>query len=439
VLRGPLLLVACAAALVCAASAAAVTAKTTRVSVNSSEQPANNNSGSYGTISLTGRFVVFDSQATTLVPSDTNGFSDVFLRDRRSGTTRRVSLDSAEGEGNGSSFEPSVSGNGHFVAFESNATNLVPGDTNGADDIFLRDRKTGMTRRVSVSSAGAQATGPVAFSSLNSVVSANGRFVAYQSSATNLVPNDTSGLYDVFVYDRLNKTTKRVDVKSSGDASALGADSPSISANGRFVAFETASRLTGADMNKNQYDIYVRDRKLKQTRLVSVRSNGAQANAECLSPLISENGRFVAFNSVASNLVRHDTGGHYDAFVHDRRTGKTFRASVNSKGRGGNGESQTPTVSNNGKFILFASTSTNLAPNDDTPGTDIFLRNMLTGKTRLVSVSRRGHEGNGNSFIYYRSLSADGRWASFESAASNLVENDSVGGYDDVFVRGPLH
>jgi hypothetical protein len=232
---------------------------TQRVSVDSSCAQANNVSGIYRvSVSAHGRYVAFASQATNLVPGDTNGFGDVFVRDRLSGTTERVSLDSGGAQGNSASYDPSISADGRFVAFVSDAINLVPGDTNGKPDIFVRDRQSGRTERISVNSAGAQGDDQSAIPS----ISADGRFVAFASQATNLVPGDTNGLMDVFVHDRLSGLTERVSVDSFG-AQGNGISALfglSISADGRFVAFESyASNLVHGDTNGYE-DVFVHDR-----------------------------------------------------------------------------------------------------------------------------------------------------------------------------------
>jgi Tol biopolymer transport system component len=187
------LLVALAIALA-VPSVAGVLTKTKRVSVSSAEVQGNN--GSYNpSISADGRFVAFGSDATNLVGGDTNGWEDVFVRDRRTGKTRRVNLSSAGAQGNDHSFNPSISADGRLVAFGSSATNLVGNDTNGFDDVFVRDRRTGKTRRVSVSSAGTQGDG----GNFNPSTSSDGRFVGFESFAANLVGGDTNGFEDIFV------------------------------------------------------------------------------------------------------------------------------------------------------------------------------------------------------------------------------------------------
>ncbi len=203
--------------------------------------------------------------------------------------TQRVSLDSGGVQGTGNSFAPSITADGRFVAFNSQAANLVAGDTNGFFDVFVRDRQTGITERVSVSTAGTQGDGDSSFGYTPSI-SADGRFVAFSSLATNLVANDTNGFADVFVRDRLSGTTERVSVATGGAAGNANSLTPSISADGRYVAFESfASNLVGSDSN-GTWDVFVRDRQAGTTERASVDSSGSQANGGSHWAAISASG-----------------------------------------------------------------------------------------------------------------------------------------------------
>jgi Tol biopolymer transport system component len=427
---------ACGALLAAASPALAGKAKTTRVSVSSSGRQGNNESGA-PSISANGRFVAFASDASNLVPGDTNDGIDVFVRDLRTGETRRVSVSSSGAQGNHRSGAPSISADGRFVAFWSYASNLVDGDTNRSRDVFVHDLRTGETRRVSVSSSGAQANG----SSFNPSISADGRFVAFVSPASNLVDGDTNGAYDVFVHDLRTGETRRVSVSSSGaQANKLFSLNPSISTDGRFVAFESqASNLVPGDTNRAN-DVFVHDLRTDKTRRVSVSSSGAQANGSGFFPLsaypsISADGRFVAFDSPAPNLVRRDTNRRPDVFIHDLRTGETRLVSVSSRGRQGNKKSFNPSISAAGHFVAFKSYATDLVRHDTNASRDVFVHGLRTGKARRVSVSSRGRQGNKDSGT--PSISADGRFVAFASDAPNLVPGDTNRAFD-VFRRGPL-
>jgi Tol biopolymer transport system component len=407
---------------------------TQRVSLDSHGGQANSDSDSAAT-SADGRYVAFWSSASNLVPGDTNAAADIFVRDRQLGTTERASVDSGGAQANsGSDYLLSISADGRYVAFASNASNLVPGDTNGHWDVFVRDRQLGTTERVSVDSGGAQANAD----SLEPSISADGRYVAFWSNASNLVPGDTNTASDIFVRDRLLGTTERVSVDSNGTQADKFSDSPSISADGRYVAFESfATNLVPGDTN-GTYDVFVHDRQLGTTERVSVDSNGAQANSSSgPTSSISADGRYVAFASAASNLVPGDTNDASDVFVRDRLLGTTERDSVDSAGAQGNGPygSGSPSVSADGRYVVFASESTNLVPGDTNGTNDIFVRDRLLGTTERVSVDSAGAQANSDSS--YPSISADGRYVGFTSNASNLVPGDT-NAFADMFVRDRL-
>ena len=307
--------------------APSVFAQNERVSVSSIGDQSNNNSSS-SSISTDGRFVAFSSQASNLVAGDTNNFIDIFVHDRESGLTERVSVSSSgeQGDSDSSYYDsPSLSADGRFVAFTSFARNLVAGVRNSHGDVFVHDRQTGITEQVSVSSSGEQGN----FSSGNPSLSADGRFVAFESEARNIVPFGTNRDDDIYVHDRQTGITERVSVSSTGEQ-GISSDSfsysenPSISAGGRFVAFVSkASNLVEGDTN-NTSDIFVHDRQTKKTERVNVSSTGEQAyRGSSDSPSISADGRFVAFTSYAGNLVEGDYNVKNDYFVHDRVTGVT--------------------------------------------------------------------------------------------------------------------
>jgi Tol biopolymer transport system component len=393
------------------------------------------NSFSYTpSISADGRFVAFTSNASNIVPGDTNRENDIFVRDTLTNTTTLVSLDSAGNQGNRNSVAPSISADGRFVAFTSDASNIVPGDTNSSRDIFVRDRLTNTTTRVSVDSAGNQGNGNN-FNNFFSTpsISADGRFVAFSSGASNIVPGDTNITYDIFVRDRLTNTTTLVSVDSAGNQGNTDSNNPSISADGRFVAFEsTASNLVPGDTNNNN-DIFVRDRLTNTTTRVSVDSAGNQANTYTNSPSISADGRFVAFASNSSNLVPGDTNNTYDMFVRDTLTNTTTLVSLDSAGTQGNGTNVlgTPSISADGRFVAFSSRAFNLVPGDTNFRFDMFVRDTLTNTTTRVSVDSAGNPGNSSSSS--PSISADGRFVAFASESSNIVPGDTNNN-NDIFV-----
>ncbi|MFZ1428318.1 MAG: hypothetical protein WAS21_16275 [Geminicoccaceae bacterium] len=351
------------------------TGTTERISQTPSGTAGNDWSGSHS-ISADGRFVVFYSYASNLVAGDTNHKSDVFVRDRKTGTTQRINLGRDGAQGNGRSFSGPISADGRFVAFSSGASNLVPGDTNGSFDAFVHDRKSGTIRRVSLGLGGVQGNGH----STSQAMSPDGRFIVLWSEASNLVPGDTNNEADIFVLDRKLGTTERVSVGQDGTQGNDDGDSDSgaaISADGRFVAFcSSASNLVPSDTN-NESDVFVRDRQTGTTQRVSVGRSGAQGNGHIFGATMSADGRFVAFSSHASNLVPGDTNESRDAFVHDRKTGMTRRVSVGPGGVQGNGKSHYPTISADGRFVAFVSDAGNLVAGDTNDVGDVFFRTLV--------------------------------------------------------------
>lgn len=323
-------------------------------------------------ISSDGRFVAFDSFAPVLVPDDTNGFEDVFVRDRLMALTERVSVNSAgeQGEG-GPSGVSDMTPDGRYVAFLSEATNLVPDDTNGWTDVFLRDRWMGTTERLTIAFNGGQTdfpSGPV-------FLSDDGRYAAFLSVATNLVPDDGDVRRDVFVRDRQAGTTERVNLSPEGEEADADAKRVAFSGDGRFVAYASpASNLVPGDANGAR-DIFVYDRALGVTERVSVGSSGEEGNGDSTAPAISADGRFVAFVSAATNLV---PGGTLrpQVFVHDRATGETAVVSINPLGdmdRSAAGPESFLTVSADGRWIAFSSIDGIFASGDtDLNRTDVF-------------------------------------------------------------------
>jgi Tol biopolymer transport system component len=319
--------------------------------------------------------VAFTSASPDLVPGDTNGVADVFVHDRTTGATERISVGSSGKQGNRDSRLPAISADGRFVAFESGASNLVPGDGNGVVDVFVRDREAGTTERVSVDSAGQEGNGR----SDSCAISADGRIVAFQSEASDLVASDTDGTQDIFVRDRQTGTTEAVSSDENGNP-AGGVLAPALSADGRFVAFTSSfSGFVPNDTN-GALDVFVRDRATGGVERASVSSGGEQAGrAGARLPGISADGRRVAFRSGAANLVPDDTNAAEDVFLHDRFTGRTERVSVDSSGVQANARSledglRGPATSADGRYTAFASAATNLVPNDTNGSIDIFVR-----------------------------------------------------------------
>lgn len=403
-------------------AAQATTGITNRVSVGGGAQ--GNGKSDAPSISADGRFVAYESEAGNLVPNDTNQVADIFVHDRQTGQTSRVSVGSKGEQGSRRSYAPSISADGRFVAFTSEADNLVPNDNNGSCivcgiDVFVHDRQTGQTSRVSVDSNGVQGNSE----SKNPSISADGRYVAFSSWADNLVPDDTNKWADIFVHDRQTRQTSRVSLGPNGVQAKDESTHPSISADGRFVAFESWARNLVRDDTNDWMDVFVHDRQTGQTSRVSVSSYGAEGNDMSFTPSISADGRYVAFASEADNLIPDDTNIVMDVFVHDLQTKKTFRVSVDGDGGQVYDWSGGPSISPDGRYVAFESWAERLVPGDSNQRGDIFVRDWQGGKTTRASIKTGGGQGNERSNA--AAISADGRYVAFESAATNLVPNDT--------------
>jgi hypothetical protein len=384
-----------------------------------------------GSVSISGWRAVVAAAVVTLVVGTGLAAAATPAVVRSGAVTTRVPLGPGRQQANGTSFRPAISANGRFVAFTSSASNLVAGDTNATEDVFVRDLVAQVTTRVSVGPGGHQANNV----SSDPAISEDGRFVAFQSFASNLVAGDTNNARDVFVWDRVAQVTRRVSVGPAGQQANSGREAPAISAHGRFVAFDSfASNLVAGDTNGTG-DVFVWDRVAQLTRRVSVGPGGQQANSLSYFAAISAHGRFVAFDSFASNLVAGDTNHTYDVFVRDRTAQVTQRVSVGSDGQQAPGISSQPAISADGRFVAFQSRASNLVPGDTKHSRDVFVRDRVAQVTRRVSVGPGGQQANSNSV--WAAISADGRFVAFDSGASNLVAGDTNNKWD-VFVRDRL-
>jgi Tol biopolymer transport system component len=390
---------------------------------NTSEDPA---------VSADGRFVTFRSHATNLVASDTNHRSDVFVKDRQSGMIERVSVSTGGVEGNSNSFDPAISASGRFVGFNSYATNLVADDTNGQGDVFLYDRDLNVIERVSVSTAGAEADADCHISS----VSEDGRYVCYWSDATNLVIGDTNGARDVFVRDRQAGHTIRVSTNAAGgQATGPSSGRGRIAGAGPWVLFSsTASNLVAGDTNGAE-DVFAKHLETGAIERISTAAGGAQANGDSIYPSASSDGRYVAFVSFASNLVTGDTNDVVDIFIKDRETGEIRRVSLAWNGAQAASGCSSPILSADGSTIAFVSSASNLVPGDFNGKTDTFVVYLPNGEIRRASVRGDGTEGNGET--YSPGLSADGALLVFMSYVPDLLPEDQNGS-EDVFAASTL-
>ncbi|MFH8610665.1 TolB family protein [Streptomyces sp. NPDC018029] len=386
-------------------------------------------------VSADGRYVAFVSASRNLVENDTNGTPDAFVRDLRTGTTERVSVRSNGKASHGVVREVSISPDGRYVVFTSTADDLVRGDPNDLDDVFLHDRSTSRTQRISPT--GASYDGLRSHLTYDPAVSGDGRYIAYASGAEDLVPGDANERDDVFLYDRKEKTTQLAQLTDAGEHGAGDAFGPAFAGDsgGRYLAFTSnTSNLAAVEDHSSATDIFLRDREKGTTELISV-PHAYNRKTPSWGAALSGDARHVAFTS-ASRVLRPEgpapTSPH-NVFLYDRDTKRMRLVSAAQDGTPANGDSDGVSLSRDGRYAAFTSTASNLTPDDGDSSADVFLRDMVTGEVRLVSgesepVSEDTAPGRRTG------VSDDGGAVVFDSPAGNLVPDDT-NGTADVFLR----
>ena len=346
---------------------------TERVSVDSDGNQATGGGAGDPEISADGRFVAFASGQSTLVSGDTNGTDDIFVHDRLTGDIERVSVSSLGVQGNNySTGRLAISDDGRFVVFSSVASNLVPGDTNDFFDVFVRDRQTATTVRISESTGGGQSLGG---NSSFPAISGDGRFVVFESFASNLVAGDTNGVGDAFLRDMQLGTTTRVSLGEVGNQLNGDTGAPSITDDGRYVSFNSTATNAVAGDGNGFSDIFVRDLLTGNVVRASVSSAGVEGNSVSTLSEMSADGHIVSFISFSNNLTPSDGNGFFDVFVRDLATSKTELVSVSTGGASGNQNSDDPALSSDGSFVTFGSSASDLIAADANGNTsDIFVR-----------------------------------------------------------------
>lgn len=383
-------------------------------------------------VSADGRYACFTSLASDLIPFDGNGVQDVFVKDRQTGVIERISVGPGGIEGNGASTIARITSNGRFVVFESSASNLVPGDANGQVDVFLRDRLTGVTELVSVGNGLIQGDSYSRYSS----VSNDGRFVTWASNATTFAGVDHVFIDNIYLRDRQRGVTTIVTNSLDGDGGNGISQRPVLSADGSVIIFSSlASDLAPGPINPSVFNLYAFDRLTSTTTLLTVGVGGVPANGNSFAPQVSANGHKVIFASFASNLTSDiDLTAGRDIFVLNRATGSVILGSVNSNGEqglsSGNGSFS---INDSGRFITFRSDATNLVASDTNGVNDLFRRDLLTGVTTLISIGWDGAPANAAT-AHTSAQSSDGTTVIYGSFASNLVAVDT-NGLGDVFAR----
>jgi Tol biopolymer transport system component len=398
-------------------------------------------------LSHNGAAIALSSLASDLVADDANEAADAFLA-RLDPMTGAVTIQRASVASDGSearrpqnrhesddwTFTTSLSADGSTVSFMSRADNLVDNDQNRAADLFVHDVANRLTERANVSSDGAESKkedAPLG------TVSGDGRYVAFYSTSYSLVPD--AGCTGVYLHDRVSKTTSQMsltwDGRSDTGCTYWGNGEASISQDATSVAFTFRAGELVRNLSGDHIQVFLRDVGTGKTTLVSVALGGGAGNGLAESPVISANGRAVAFWSAASDLVAGDGNDTGDIFVRDLNNGGMERVSVANDGSEANGPSYSPALSASGRYVVFVSSASNLVPGDDNDLDDVFVRDRYTGMTERVSVGMAG-EANGASGPAV--ISGDGRTIGFSSAADNLLPGDDNGAVDIFLVPNPL-
>lgn len=371
-------------------------------------------------LSADGRFFAFASHASNLVAGDVNLQGDVFVHDRLLHTTRLVSVSTSGVQGNQASSDPSISDDGNLVAFFSGSTTLVPGAPSQFGGIFVRDVAAGVTTRENYGPGGVDPNQPCT----DHALSGDGLRLLFLSRASNLVPNDSQSTRDVFVRDRVSGAVTCVSVTPAGQPGNDSSETATISRNGRYVVFLSfASDLVAGDTNGRD-DLFVRDLASGVTELLTPDVAGTSPWSFGVGSA-SDDGRFIAFSSAASSLVVGDVNGLPDIFLRDRGLGLTTLISATPLGGPAYGTTAYPVISADGNVVVYTSSASDLTTNDHNGQTDVFRWDRPTGVTSLVSVSLDGTSATGVSAN--ADLSANGRTIAFRSVASDLVQGpDSV-------------
>ena len=379
-----------------------------------------------GDLSDNGEIVAFVSN-WAYDAADTNGLDDVIVSDRNVGVQVRLSSAIGGGAPNAKAEpDPSVSGDGRFVAWSSTASDIVSGDTNGVQDVFRRDLETGVTERVSVSSAGVEGSN---WSRLPSM-SYDGRLVAFSSMAPNLVANDTNAASDVFVRDMVTGTTTRWSVDAGGVQGWGHSDVPEISSDGKWLAFGSSSVFDAADAN-GTYDVYLKQGNGPIT-WISVPAPGLRTDGPSTEPSVNEDGTVVAFQSSSSGFDEQDDNGENDVFAWEGGTVELI--SVTRDGGSGSGAASAASVDRTGNLVAFGSSSPELT--DDAPSTQALVRDRSAGHTDHVSTSLTGD--GGTAFDRPMAISGDGRSVLIRAGSNNLLPADLNPGFDLVVKAYPF-
>lgn len=377
-----------------------------------------------GSFSPDGTKIAFRSSASNLVAGDTNGNEDVFIKDLTTGVVILAGTNSFGAQGNGGTVDIKFSPDGSKIIFRSNSSNLVAGDSNGWDDYFLKDLTTGTVTLVSTSSSGIQGNHGVDHGEF----SPDGTKIMFSSLASSLVAEDTNGVTDVFIKDLATGTLSRISTDSVNGQINGGSGGAKFSPDGTKIVFGSNATNLVADDTNGIIDLFVKDLNTGIVTRVSTDNAGAQANGESALVGFSPDGTKIIFSSTASNLVAGDTNGTWDVFIKDLTTGFVTRISTDSTGAEGNGESDNGEFSPDGTKVAFRSYASNLVSGDTNGVRDVFIKDLVTGETVRISVNELGIQGDGDSLRPV--FSPDGTKIKIDSYASNLVSGDTNGVLD---------
>ncbi len=372
----------------------------------SRDYPGGNNFSFSPSISRNGQLVTFLSGATNLVASDTNSATDAFVVDIANGSVERLSVSNTKQQANRASENVVISGDGSKTLFLSDANNLTPGDSLLSKDLFVRDIGSATTTIVNATEDSSR--------EIRGVPAMNdaGNIIAYQQS----VVDDPLNGWGVYIADTSNATRDRVSLSLNGNGISIGfLDTLALSGDGRYLTL--GSQVSGTT-DSNLHEIYLFDRITKTLSLPQFRTLGSQANGSNFDPALSYDGRFIAFSSDDTRLVPSDTNQQTDVFVFDRVTQNVRRVSLSAQGIQANGASFSPSISEDGRFIAFSSSASNLVDNDSNGMSDIFVADLTTGSVERISRNDGGEQANGNS--YAPAISGNGRFVTFESEANNF-------------------
>jgi Tol biopolymer transport system component len=396
---------------------------------SNAEGVGGNSNSSAPVISADGTKVIFQSAASDLIPGDTNGQYDLFLKDLTTGAITLVNTAADGTVAQGIFFRYTLSADGTTVAFASDADSLVPGDTNGTFDVFVKDMVTGQVTLVSQTAGGVSANG----FSTSPALSADGTLVAFESRADDLVPGDTNGQADIFVRDLSTDTVTLASLTADGSQTDGMSVSPLLSADGSKLVFTSAAtNLVPGDVN-GEMDTFIKDLSTGQITLVSQAADGTQPNRISGGMGLSDDGSKVMFVTAADNLIPNELNDTDDVFVKDLATGALTLVSQSADGVQSNGWSGDARISGDGTKVVFVSNATNLVPDDTNGLTDVFMKDLTTGAVTLVSRSPDG-TGSGANWGDPATISFDGSRVAFSSAAADLSPDDANGPLLDVFV-----